>query len=329
MRLLIIAHLLVALGASSVQAAPPQDPEAAPGQIARLPDGRRLNFRCSGAGAPTVILESGFGADSLAWPRVRARLESKLRVCSYDRAGYGFSDPGPLPRDGAAIARDLDRGLRAAKIRGPFILVGHSAGALYVRALYARRPSDVAGMVLVDPSVEHQDRRFAAAFGPGAGGVQALRDRAARCQAAAQQHLLPSTEPDLERCAPPPDPKRSAAVNAAQRALRLRPATWSTQVSELDNLWTATSDQLDASTYGDLPIIVLTADGTYSAAPEQAREALSTLWFGLHRELARRSNAGVSRRINGSSHLMMRDKPDAVADAVLEIAAKAKMANTN
>ncbi|WP_374655428.1 alpha/beta fold hydrolase [Phenylobacterium sp.] len=329
MRLLIIAHLLAALGAAPAWAAPPPDPDAAPGQLVRLPDGRRLNFRCSGTGSPTVILESGFGADSLAWPRVRARLERKLRVCSYDRAGYGFSDPGPLPRDGAAIARDLDRGLRAARIRGPFVLVGHSAGALYVRALYARRPGDVAGMVLVDPSVEHQDRRFAAAFGPGAGSTQPLRDRAARCQAAAEQRQLPSTDPALERCAPPADPKRSDAMNAARRSLELRPATWRTQVSELDNLWTATSDQLDASTYGDLPMIVLTADGTYSAAPEQAREALSTLWFGLHRELARRSNAGVSRRINGSSHLMMRDKPDAVADAVLEIAAKAKMANTN
>ena len=104
-----------------------------PGEIVQLADGRKLNFRCAGRGAPTVLLESGFGADSRAWSKVQPTVAETTRVCAYDRAGYGFSDPGPLPRDGAAIARDLDQALTQAEILGPFVVVGHSAGGLYAR----------------------------------------------------------------------------------------------------------------------------------------------------------------------------------------------------
>lgn len=114
--------------------------ESRPGRLAQLQDGRRLNLVCSGRGAPTVILESGFGATSGAWYKVRPALARGVRVCAYDRAGSGFSDPGPLPRDGAAIVRDLDQALTAAKIVGPYVLVGHSAGGLYARLFAARRP---------------------------------------------------------------------------------------------------------------------------------------------------------------------------------------------
>jgi len=94
----------------------------------------------------------------------------------------------------------------------------------------------------------------------------------------------------------------------------------------LETLWGATSNQIDAGrqSYGDMPLIVLTADGTYAGAPEIAREALDTLWWGLHRELARRSTRGISRKVEGSSHMMMIDKPEVVSAAVLEVAAQAK-----
>ena len=113
----------------------------------------------------------------------------------------------------------------------------------------------------------------------------------------------------------------------ARRAEALRPSTWRTRISEIDNLWGATSDEVEAGrqTYGDLPLIVLTADGTYAAAPEAARQPLADLWWGLHRELARRSSRGVSRLVEGSSHLMMNDRPDAVVAAVDEVASQANM----
>jgi pimeloyl-ACP methyl ester carboxylesterase len=81
---------------------------------ALLPDGRVLHFVCSGQGAPTIVFESGFGATGQAWNKVQPALSRDQRACSYDRAGSGQSDPGPFPRDGAAIAKDLDQGLRAA-----------------------------------------------------------------------------------------------------------------------------------------------------------------------------------------------------------------------
>lgn len=324
-RLLIIAAMSAVMGTASPALARKVDDGAMPDKLVRLPDGRRLNFRCSGAGSPTILLEGGYGATSLAWFSVRRHLDATYRVCSYDRAGSGFSDPGPLPRDGASIALDLDQGLRAARIKGPFILVGHSAGALYMRLFYNRRPGDVVGMVLVDPSVEHQDRRFAAMFGLGAGSITPIRDRAALCQAAAERRELPSTDPQLERCVPKLRPNQAPGAYAAQKAKSLRASTWEAQVSELDNLFTATSDQVEAGqqSYGDLPLVVLTAARTYENAPEQARQPLQDLWWGLHRELARRSSAGVSRK-EDSGHMMITEKPELVASAVSEVAQQVK-----
>lgn len=316
----------LALSGPSAAAIPPGEISAHPELLVSLPDDRRINFRCAGEGAPTVLLEGGYGANSLAWGKVKAAVGERYRVCSYDRAGAGFSDPGPLPRDGASIARDLDEALRAANIAGPFVLVGHSAGALYMRLFSNLRPDEIAGMVLADPSVEHQDRRFAAVFGPGAGGVEPLIRRASLCLEAAEAGQLPSTDPTLARCAAQPRADLPAAVSRARLAEATRPAGWRAKVSELETLWGATSDQLDAGrqSYGDLPLIVLTADGTYSSAPEEYRAPLAALWSQLHSELAARSTKGVRRQVSGSSHMMMTDKPDVVAAAVLEVAAQAK-----
>ncbi|HEY9234335.1 MULTISPECIES: alpha/beta fold hydrolase [Phenylobacterium] len=325
-------RLLITIAVSMLSAAPAaasiRDEAAGPGQLVRLPGGRHLNFRCSGHGTPTILLEGGYGATSLAWGGVRRHLDASYRVCAYDRAGAGFSDPGPLPRDGASIAYDLDRGLRTAKIRGPFVLVGHSAGALYMRLFYNRRPQDVVGMALIDPSIEHQDQRFAAMFGPGAGGIASIRDQAARCAAAAEQKELPSTDPKLARCVPKPRANQSEAAYAAQKASNLSAASWQAKVSELDTLFAATSEQIEAGpqSYGDLPLLVLTAGQTYESSSEEAQTAARNLWWGLHRELARRSTRGESRRIAEASHMMITEEPELVAQAVSEVARRAKEA---
>lgn len=327
MKLFATALAAAALFAVPAAAVPAAIAGAFPDRLVELPDGRKINFRCKGEGSPTVLLEGGYGATSLAWGAVQRQVAKTNKVCAYDRASSGFSDPGPLPRDGAAIAKDLDEALRAGKIEGPYILVGHSAGALYARLFYNRRPADVVGMVLADPSVEHQDRRFAAAFGQGAGGVGPIRERAARCLAAAETGQLPSEDPALASCTPKPNTEQSPMVFAARRAEAMRASDWRARVSELDTLWTSTSDQIDAGpqSYGDLPLIVLTAGQTYAAAPEGAREAVQSLWWGLHRELARRSTRGESRLIADSPHMMITRKPEVVSAAILEIAREAKM----
>ena len=278
---------------------------------AQAPDGRHLHFVCSGEGSPTVILESGFGATADAWFKVQPELARETRVCSYDRAGYGSSDPAPPPRDGAAIARDLDHGLRAARIGGPYILVGHSAGALYAQIFAALRPGDVRGMVLVDPSVAYQDQRFAD-VGPGAGSVASLRSRAATCAAYLEGRLNLTEPAERDRCSQSP-PHGPGTVGPL--------AFWRTEVAELDTLWGLTSDETPtgAGTLGAMPLIVLTAGGVASTAPPGPFQAR---WTALHQELAARSIAGEERRVAGATHLMMIDHPEAVITAVREVIAR-------
>jgi pimeloyl-ACP methyl ester carboxylesterase len=327
---LAVAALLLA-GINGVGALASVDASARPGTLARLPDGRRLNFRCSGEGAPTILFEGGFAATSLAWVKVQSEVARRYRACAYDRAGYGFSDPGPPPRDGAATAKDLDDGLRALHIQGPFILVGHSAGGLYMRLFADRRPGDIAGMVLVDPSIEHQDQRFAALFGPGAGGLQGQRSRAQTCLAAAKAGTLPSKDPALAPCTPTRRPTQPPAEYDARLAEAVRPSTWATQLSELDSLWGSTSSEVDAgrSAYGRLPLVVLTADGTNAGSPAAVRPALDALWRSLHQEIAHHSERGAERLVAGSSHMMMLDKPEAVVQAIDAVVAKGRVETPN
>jgi pimeloyl-ACP methyl ester carboxylesterase len=311
--------LIAALAIAGCDKVTPLRPAHSDARLVRLPDGRRLNLNCSGGGEPTVILESGFGASSDAWSKVQPVVANTTRVCSYDRAGYGLSDPGPMPRDGEAVALDLNELLRAARIDGPFILVGHSAGALYVRLFSDLRPEDVVGMVLVDPSVEHQDVRLALALGrPGAGSLAPLEERAARCLDASETGQLPSLNPSLAHCAP-----LSAREPNSSVAWSLKSSNFRTQISELNTLFAETSREIDhgRQSYGDTPLIVLTAGGRSTSAPPSS--ALSA-WRRMHQELAARSRRGEERMVPGSSHLMMLDRPDVISSAIEQLVAESR-----
>ncbi len=131
---------------------------------------RRLRIVCEGppraapGGPPAVVLEAGAFGFAADWSVVQQKLAAKgVRSCAYDRAGLGFSDPGPEPRDGLAVAGDLEALLQAAGEPGPYVLVGHSMAGLYVRLFTARNPGKVAGVVLVDAATpeaaEHPELR--------------------------------------------------------------------------------------------------------------------------------------------------------------------------
>jgi pimeloyl-ACP methyl ester carboxylesterase len=107
------------------------------------------------AGGPTVVLESGFGNSSEVWNRVQPEVAKFARVCSYDRAGLGASDPAPTPRTVVAITEDLHALLRNADVPGPYVLVGHSLGGILARLYASYYPNEVAGMVFVDSA--HED----------------------------------------------------------------------------------------------------------------------------------------------------------------------------
>src|SRR5215470_2578628 len=115
-------------------------------------EGRQARIHCLGHGAPTVILEPGLGLPSLVWAWVQPELAGTSRVCVYDRAGYGWSDPSDAPADAANTSRQLYALLNAVDIPGPYVLVGHSIGGAYVRMFAAEHPQAVGALVSVDGS---------------------------------------------------------------------------------------------------------------------------------------------------------------------------------
>lgn len=112
--------------------------------------GYKLHLYCIGEGAPTVILDAAFPAQVSNWIWVQSQIAKTTRVCAYDRAGHGWSDLGSEPRDAKQQARELKTLLEKANEQGPFVLVGHSLGGLYVREFADMYPDQVAGMVLIE-----------------------------------------------------------------------------------------------------------------------------------------------------------------------------------
>jgi len=121
--------------------------------------GYSLHINCLGEGSPTVILEAANLGMSAHWVRVQQQLTKATRVCAYDRAGLGWSEAGPEPRDAGQISSELHTLLKGAGTEGPYVLVGHSYGGLYTRMYAARYPNQVAGLVLVDSSHPEQFTR--------------------------------------------------------------------------------------------------------------------------------------------------------------------------
>jgi len=133
-------------------AAPGDEIYTRPGTLVPA-DGTRLNLYCMGNGSPAVVFDSGWEDWAPVWTIVQPEVAKWTRACSYDRAGAGFSDPGPLPRTSVRIADELRSALHNGGIKGPYILVGHAFGGDNVRTFAARHPGEVAGLVLVEADV--------------------------------------------------------------------------------------------------------------------------------------------------------------------------------
>ena len=117
-----------------------------------------MRIDCSGSGSPTLVLDAGLGNDGLIWGGVQPVLAKTTRVCSYDRAGFGWSDALPPPRDADHIAAELHGLLIAAKVNGPIVLMGHSIAGIYIRDYATRYPEKLAGLIFVDGSTPLQNR---------------------------------------------------------------------------------------------------------------------------------------------------------------------------
>lgn len=309
---------------------PAYDIYATPDRLVTIAPGRQLNLRCTGKGKPTIILESGLGFPSYSWRKVQPQVARTHRVCSYDRAGLGFSSPGPLPRDADAIARDLSALVDAAGLTPPFVLVGSSLGSQSVRLFAFRRPADTAGLVLVDPYVEGQFERLA-----GIASAIGVENAVARAEERACLYRLLAGNIDAERaerlgCIGAPDPEFSPRLLAVVRSQRLRPDNARAVDSESAMLESASSDQLRSAThsFGTMPIVVLTAGASFADSGQDAptEAALLAEKRRLHANIAALSSAGREELVPGSSHVIQASDPDAVVKAILEVASAAAAA---
>jgi pimeloyl-ACP methyl ester carboxylesterase len=312
--LVAVIVLLVAIGASyeAIMAAGDDTRYPAPSQRVDV-GGYRLHVHCVGEGSPTVVLDAGLGGFSLDWNLVQPELAATTRVCAYDRAGYGWSDPSPKPRTPSQIADELHTLLVNADIQGPYVLVGHSAAGKHVRFYASRYPEDVVGMVLVDArhesvdpnrapealAAEHtQQRRFQRTIWAAAriGLVRAF-------WAAAWPQVFPATQ------------NLSTATRAEIGVLQARSQQVKTVLRE-DALLTHDNAQLSsAPSLGDVPLMVLAAGQNVEHDP---------LWLPAQQQLAGLSSNAKLIVVEGSSHYIHWDQPMLVAGAIRQVVEAAR-----
>jgi len=317
----------VLLGASAVADAKPHVSSAAhwyadyarDSRLVQIGNGRSLNLYCIGSGKPTLILESGLGGYAFDWWKVQGEIAKSSRVCAYDRAGMGMSPSGPFPRDTNAQVSDLEALLKAAKVRPPYVLVGHSMGAYTVRLFASRHRRDVAGIVFVDPATENQLAEFYAALPNIAKSDKASMSRIAACADPAR------TAEVAENCArTAPKEFTPALAHAFDRTQGL--AASQTFQSEVDSFTKLDSSEVVAASrhLGATPIIVLTrTELSTNMTPAEAQLEWK-IWNRQHDRLAKLSSNGINRAVPGAGHYIQLDRPDAVIKAVKEVLAKAR-----
>jgi pimeloyl-ACP methyl ester carboxylesterase len=325
-------------------AAEPAGPESASAYIGphsriEIEPGRRINLLCMGSGKHTVLFDSGGSDWSVIWALVQPEVAKGARACAYDRAGMGHSDPAPIPRSPAAIVEDLHKLIRAAGLKRPLVLVGHSLGGFNVKLYAALYPEDVAGMVLVDPAEERGwDRtrgeirsRYGARLAARAELLDStflewLVSRYRSCAEAAGTDGLDPASPAYKRCTDPVRPKLGPEIAAERMKIQATAAYQSAQASEIVNsvYGDARADRAYAGLFrpgllGSKPVIVL-SHGLYDRD-----DPLDVLSFDqgvrLHRQSASLSRRGRQRIVPDSHHNIEIDAPKAIVEAVAEVLA--------
>jgi pimeloyl-ACP methyl ester carboxylesterase len=270
-----------------------------PGELVDV-GGYRLHINCAGSGSPTVVIEAGLGDWSTGWGFVQPEVAKTTRVCTYDRAGWGWSEAGPLPRDAAQFAKELHTLLQNAHIPGPYVMVGHSLGGLGVRVFVHDYASEVAGVVLIDsmtpqqfaqsqtgvqPQVDTQSRPFNPLVLLGRLGIVRLLANVKSLG------ILPEAPPNAD----------------AYYALGVRPQNIQALMDDSQGMPAAGAEASAVKTFGDLPLIVLTAK-------------LNNIpgWQGWQTELLQLSS-NSQQLFADSDHNIQFEKPDAAAAAIIQM----------
>ena len=271
--------------------------------------GRKLNIYCSGQGSPTVVFEANWGSPGYTWLHIQREVATFTRACWYDRAGYGWSDPGPFPNHSDSIARDLHRLLGEAHISPPYVLVAHAIGAFHARVFRGNYPREVVGMVLVDPTSEdltihiHNHIEF---LRPAVlllhevmGDVGFMR-------------LMKS------------DPGIPAGGFNQQEWDALAILQWQTKALVASGkeppLWICGEQARSAGQFGDIPVIVLSA-GVQDWEEDPKLDHDHALKLRLQHDLAALSPQGIQRVVDKSGHWIPFDAPDSILLAVRDVVA--------
>jgi pimeloyl-ACP methyl ester carboxylesterase len=321
--LLLVSLVVVTQQQADQRAYPP------PGKLVAV-GGYRLHLNCTGKNGPTVVLIAGAGDFSFDWSLVQPRVSGFTRVCSYDRAGLAWSEPGPMPRTMRQDAYELHTLLRAALVKAPYVLVGHSIGGLIARVYAEQYPKEVAGMVMVDPTHENTVLMYQ-------GKVLRVREGATGTTIPPAQTIKssppkPPTKEDIEQFefnqkmfgAPktePPFDKLPASIQAMRLWFRSQPPRaaagpdlWAEELQAMYLARAKTPYQL-----GDMPLLVLLANEYGKPPPDIS----ASEWKRINEEkrqqkveltnLSRNSRLVVAEK---SGHHIQLDEPRVVTDAV-------------
>ncbi len=263
---MLTAYALCAVGgfAQTIGETLDQRAHAAPGE--RVDVGRhRLHLHCEGSGSPVVILESALGETAAYWEWVAPAVASHTTVCSYDRAGRGWSDAATIDQDGTAVATDLHTLLYRADVMGPFVLVGHSTGAQYVRIFAGRYPEEIAGMVLLDAQPAEAFEGL-----PGYSRFYSML-RPASAIAPSLARL------GVARVLYPFFPARPSSVPDLLRAQHVSPRLYRSLRDEVAQLPTSLAEARSFQNLGDRPLVVVTATTNAMAGWLPLQDRMATL----------------------------------------------------
>ena len=269
--------------------------------------GRRIQIDCRGTGSPTLVFESGLDvAGSLAWDDVQDKIATTTRACSYSRAGIMWSDPGPSPRDGKAIAQDLHALLQKSGEHGPFVLVGHSMGGPYSVTYTQMFGGEVAGLVLVDASHPDQVPR-----------LEAVTHRSNNIPLIVKIFGQMSWTGILRLANGTPSDN---SMVAREEAAYL-PQSLAARFEEADAITQTLADAGAAHTLGARPLIVLTAmsHGPQPGMSAAQIKAFEQVWQVMQDDMATWSSNSRHMLVQGSGHYIQRDKPEVVIGAVNDV----------
>lgn len=275
--------------------------------------GYRLLLNCTGVGSPTVVLEAGFGDVSVEWRAVQPQVEKFSRVCSYDRAGYGGSDPGPMPRTSLQIAKELATLLKNSGEMPPYVLVGSSFGGYNVRVFNGLYPDKVVGIVLADATQEDQYELLPKAWS----ALSAAQ--LTHCQRLARYSFFVA-DLGIGRLM-----LRAQGAQDHAAYLILQSKYLRARASELEQMRVSAEQARAADHISDKPLVVLTAslntDTTLSGGlSKQDFEEFQRTWVDdLQMRLAHLSGRGRRIMVLRSGHDIPSDRPDSIANAVHEL----------